>query len=223
MTAIRHGRIEDIYALAVGSLLIGLGLTILHSAGLVTGGMAGLALLVGHFAPLPPGLLFAALNLPFLFLALRAMGSLFTLRTVVASGGIALASVLSEHALTIEVKDPFAAAVGAGTLLGMGTLAVVRHGAGVGGVGIVTVWLQQRRGWNIGRSQILIDFAILAASSIFLPLDKLAWSATSAIGMGVVTALWLRPGRYAGFSPLRKVRPVEAVAAGNCAVRLKNS
>lgn len=203
---VRHGRIEDIYAIAVGSVLIGLGLTILHAAGLVTGGMAGLALLVGHFAPLPPGLLFALLNVPFLALALRAMGSLFTLRTIAASGGIALASVLAEHALTIEVNDPFAAAVGAGTLLGMGTLAVVRHGAGVGGVGIVTYWLFLKRGWNIGRSQIAIDFAILGASALFLPADKLAWSAVSAISMGLVTGLWLRPGRYAGFSPLRAAR-----------------
>jgi uncharacterized membrane-anchored protein YitT (DUF2179 family) len=195
-----HGLLEDVLALAVGSVLIALGLAILSAAGLVTGGMAGLALLVGHFLPMPPGLIFAVLNLPFLILALRAMGSLFTLRTVSGSVAIAVLSVMLRQALDLHVILPGFAALIAGSLLGMGTLAFVRHGTGVGGVGVVTVWLGRTQGWNIGRTQFLIDLVILAGAAFILsPLD-VAWSALSAASMGLITGIWLRPERYAGFS-----------------------
>lgn len=195
-----HGFMEDVLALVVGSLLIALGLAILSAAGLVTGGMAGLALLVGHYLPLPPGLIFAVLNVPFLVLALRAMGSLFMLRTVVGSAAIALLSVVLRQALDLHVLLPGFAAVIAGSLLGMGTLAFVRHGTGVGGVGVATVWLGRTRGWNIGRTQFLIDLVILGASSFILSPINLAWSAFSAASMAVITGLWLRPERYTGYS-----------------------
>lgn len=202
-----HGATEDAMALVVGSLLIALGLAILHAAGLVTGGMAGLALLAGHYLPLPPGLLFALLNLPFLVLALRAVGSLFTLRTVIGSALIAGLSLVVERTIHLDVREPALAAVSAGALLGMGTIALVRHGAGVGGIGIVTVWLGQTKGCNIGRTQLLIDIAILAASTLVLPLANIAFSALGAGAMGLVTGVWLRPGRYAGFSEMRATRP----------------
>lgn len=200
-SATRHGRLEDGYALVVGSILLALGLSILHAAGLVTGGMAGIALLVRHWVDLPPGLLFALLNIPFLFLALRVLGGLFTLRTVLGSSCIALLSTVAERSITIHVHDPLVAAIGAGSLLGMGALAFVRHGAGVGGVGIVTFWLHHRRGWNMGAVQFGIDALVLAASTCFLTLDQIAWSALSAIVMGAVVALWHRPDRYLAMSP----------------------
>lgn len=199
-----HGLMEDVLALGVGSVLIALGLAILSAAGLVTGGMAGLALLVGHYLPLPPGLIFAVLNLPFLVLALRAMGSLFTLRTVAGSAAIALLSVVLRQTLELHVLLPGFAAVIAGSLLGMGTLAFVRHGTGVGGVGVVTVWLGRTRGWNIGRTQFLIDLVILGASAFVLSPANLAWSALSAASMALVTGLWLRPERYTGYSPFSR-------------------
>lgn len=201
---ITHGVLEDVLALAVGSLLLALGLAILSSAHLVTGGMAGVALLVVHFFPLPPGIVFGVLNLPFLVLALRAVGVLFTLRTVAGSIGIAVLSIVLRNALDLHVLMPGVAAVVAGSLLGMGTLAFVRHGTGVGGVGVVTVWLGQTRGWNIGRTQFLFDLTVLGTSTLMLSPSDVGWSGLSAVTMGVVTGLWLRPGRYSGISPLSR-------------------
>ena len=49
-----HSVAEDGYALAIGCILIGLGLVLLKGAGLVTGGIAGVALLaVGAAAAAP--------------------------------------------------------------------------------------------------------------------------------------------------------------------------
>ncbi len=200
---VEHGWIEDGFALAVGAILIAIGLAVLRAANLVTGGMAGLALLASHFVLVTPGILFAVLNLPFFALAFRLMGSLFTVRTIALSAGIAFLAIVMQQAFHIDVHRPGIAALVGGTLLGMGTLSAVRHGTGVGGVGVLTVWLYQKRGWNVGRTQLLIDLAILGTSALFLPAASAAWSLVSATTMGAIVFLWHRPGRYAGVSLAR--------------------
>ena len=84
-----HSRFEDAYAILTGCLFVVLGMVWLKAAELVTGGIAGLALLVSYFAPLPAGVLFTLLNLPFFLLARRAMGRAAMMKAVVANLTIA--------------------------------------------------------------------------------------------------------------------------------------
>lgn len=69
-----HTRLEDGYGLAIGCVLIVLGLMFLKAAGLVTGGIAGVALLLSYLVPLPAGVLFTLINIPFFVFAQRTMG-----------------------------------------------------------------------------------------------------------------------------------------------------
>jgi uncharacterized membrane-anchored protein YitT (DUF2179 family) len=62
-----HSYTEDFYAFCVGTSLIVTGLILLRSAGLVTSGIAGVALLLSYVIDLPLGLLFTLANLPFFF------------------------------------------------------------------------------------------------------------------------------------------------------------
>ena len=97
----------------------------------------------------------------------------------------------------VDIHPAFAAVVG-GTVIGMGILALARHQAGVGGTGVLTLWLQRTRGWNAGRSQIAIDVVILAISAPVITGTQLAWSALSAAAMSLILIAWHRPGRYIG-------------------------
>ena len=47
-----HTMLEDIYGMAVGMMFIVTGVVLLSAAGLVTGGIAGIALLVSYVAPI---------------------------------------------------------------------------------------------------------------------------------------------------------------------------
>lgn len=198
-----HSRLEDLLALAFGCVFVATGLAILRGGGLVTGGMAGLALLATHFVALPPGLMLALLNLPFLALAWRAIGPLFALRTVLVSIGIAAISALAQSSIRIGIDSPVIAAISGGALLGQGVLTLVRHGAGLGGLGVLTIWFNQKFGWRLGRSQIAIDVIILALSGFILEPAQLGWSALSALVMGLEVYLWHRPGLYTGYSQVR--------------------
>ena len=163
-SGVPHSRSEDVYAIIVGCVMIALGLAMLRAAGLVTGGIAGIALLLSYLVPLPTGVLFTVINIPFFLFAKAAMGSRFMWRTIAVNGGIALFSTMARYGFRIVEVHPAFAAIAGGTVIGMGILALARHDAGVGGTGVVTLWLQRTRGWNAGRTQIAIDLAILAAS-----------------------------------------------------------
>jgi uncharacterized membrane-anchored protein YitT (DUF2179 family) len=100
--------------------------------------------------------------------------------------------------LVIDRVHPAVAALGGGTFCGMGILALARHGAGVGGTGIVTLWLQKQYNINAGRTQIMIDSVILAMALLLVAPHLVAWSALSAVAMSGMVMAWHRAGRYFG-------------------------
>ena len=94
MPATRHTIIEDVHALLIGTSFIAVGLTPLKTAGLVTGGIAGIALIVSYLGGWPLGVVFFVLNLPFYVFAQRALGWMFMFKTLavnVALTGLTLA------------------------------------------------------------------------------------------------------------------------------------
>jgi len=193
-----HSLAEDAYALVIGCILLVLGLVFLKAAGLVTGGVAGIALLLSYWLPLPAGVLFTLINIPFFAFAHRVMGGRFAAKSLMVNGGIAAFSAVGRLSIrVVDVHPAFAAIVG-GTLIGLGILALARHQAGVGGTGVVTLWLQRRRGWNPGLTQIAIDVVILGISLPMLSTGQFVWSAVSAAAISLILIAWHRPGRYIG-------------------------
>ncbi|VVE13400.1 membrane protein [Pandoraea pneumonica] len=193
-----HSVLEDIYAMIIGMAFVVVGLVLLKAAGLVTGGVAGIALLASYIFPLPVGTIFTLVNIPFFLFAYFTMGPGFALKSTIASFGITFALAAMPQTLHVAFVNPLFAAFVGGTLCGMGILALARHGAGVGGTGIVTLWLQRRRGINAGISQVCIDATILLVSTATIPLGRVGWSALSAVAMSAMVVAWHRPGRYTG-------------------------
>ena len=65
----RHGLAEDLLGLITGTFIASLGLYLLHSSGTVTGGTAGLSLLLSYAVGAPFGVVFLIVNAPFFALA----------------------------------------------------------------------------------------------------------------------------------------------------------
>lgn len=194
---VAHSVPEDIYAIIISMVFVAVGLVLLRSAGLVTCGVAGVALLASYAFPCSAGTLFTLVNLPLLLLAYFTMGTRFTIKSVVASLGVTFALEAMPQAFLVAFVDPMFAAFVGGTLCGMGALALARHGTGTG-TGIVTLWLQRKCGINAGITQAGIDAAILLAALSTLPAGRVGWSALAAAAMSAMVMAWHRPGRYAG-------------------------
>lgn len=199
MTAPRHTPIEDIHALLIGSSFCAVGLTLLKAAGLVTGGVAGIALIISYLGEWPVGLVFFVLNLPFYILAQRTLGWLFTAKTLATNLLLAGLAWGLPYWLKIDQVDPIFAAVFGGTIIGMGILALARHRSSVGGVGVLALYLQERRGISAGKVQLATDFLIVGAAFFTISFDKLLLSVASAVALSAVLIANHKPGRYAGY------------------------
>lgn len=196
----RHQLYEDALAMLLGTLFIALGMMIYTKTVLLTGGIAGAALLLSYVTPLEFGTLFFLVNLPFYALAWKRMGWAFTLRTFVAVGMVALFSRMTDQWIGFDHLDPVYATVIGGGLCGTGLLMLFRHRTGLGGVNILALYLQERHGIRAGYFQLAVDLSILAAAFFVLTPDRLLLSVLGAVIVNLLLAINHKPGRYLGVS-----------------------
>ena len=193
-----HSRLEDALGLLTGSFLASFGLFLLQTSGAVTGGTAGLALLLDHALPLPLGVLLAVVGAPFLTLAVRRKGWPFTLRSAVCVG--LLSGFAGLHPLAVpavEVAPGYAVLVG-NLAAGVGILVLFRHGSSLGGFGVLALLAQERLGWRAGWVQMSLDTAVVTASLAVVAPETSLLSAAGVVVLNLVLVLNHRPGRYLG-------------------------
>jgi len=192
----RHSTLEDVLAIATGTLFVSLGITLFKQGGLLSGGTAGVAFLIHYATSLPFGAVFFTINLPFYYLALRRMGWRFTLKTFCA---VALVSWLTEvhaHFVHLGSLNPLYAGAIGGTLMGVGFIVLFRHQASLGGVNIVALYLQDKYGIRAGKLQMVVDAGIVLASLFVVSPMALVASLVGAVALNLSIALNHRPGRY---------------------------
>ncbi len=192
----RHTLYEDAVGLIVGTLLMALAVQALRAGGLITGQIAGLSLILSYAAGWSFGAVFFVLNLPFYVLALRRMGVKFTLKTFAA---VALLSIFTEVlplGLTVTALQPWVAAVVFGVLGGVALIVLFRHGATLGGVGIVALWLQDTRGIAAGNVQLAFDLCVFALAFALFPWEVAATSLLGAVILNLMITVNHRGDRY---------------------------
>jgi uncharacterized membrane-anchored protein YitT (DUF2179 family) len=195
----RHSLAEDIHALLMGASFAAFGVVMLKAAGLVTGGIAGVSLILSYLFKLPVGPLFFALNLPFFIVAQRTMGWPFTLKSLATTALLSVFTLLMPQWIHLTGVNAIFAAIFGGSLIGMGVLALARHKSSVGGIGVLALWLYEKKGVNAGKVQVAFDVCIVASSFFVVDLTHLALSVVSAAALSLVMIAYHRPGRYAGY------------------------
>lgn len=193
-----HTPFEDAAALVMGTLVLALGIAMFKEASLLTGGTAGIAFLLHYTTGLGFGPAFFLINLPFYWLAWQHLGHAFTLKTFAAVALLSVETEILPMLLAFAHLQPVYAAVTGGLLIGIGLLILFRHQASVGGVGIVAVALQERRGWRAGTVQMGVDIVILLAALLVVPIAQVLLSIVGALSLNLVLAINHRPGRYVG-------------------------
>jgi uncharacterized membrane-anchored protein YitT (DUF2179 family) len=193
----RHTLFEDAQALFTGTLFVSLALILFTQAGLLTGGTAGVAFVLHYATGVGLGKLFFAINLPFYWFAWRRMGPEFTLKTFVSVAMLSVMTEWSPRLFAIDRLHPAYAAVLGGLLLGSGCLFLARHKASLGGATIVSLYLQQSRGWRAGHVQMAIDCTIVLLALTVVDPARVAYSVLAAVVMNAFIAINHRPGRYA--------------------------
>lgn len=192
----KHSQKEDWIAILTGTFVVAQGIFFLQSANLLTGGTTGLALLASHFIPLSFGTLYFLANSPFYLLAWRRFGKRFALTSAISGG---LVSILTDHldlVISLDKVNPIYCAIAGGLLMGLGMLILFRHRTSLGGFNVLCLFIQDRFGISVGKTQMAIDCSILTASLFFVSPTTIALSVIGAIVLNIVLAMNHKPSRY---------------------------
>lgn len=193
-----HSAWEDAQGLLTGCLFVALGVCLFREASLFTGGTTGVAFLAHYLWGYSLGGVLFVINLPFYVFGWRKLGHMFILKTFAAVGLLSAYVELLPRWVGFTHLNPVFAAVMAGLLAGTGILILIRHGASLGGVTIMAVYLQKSRGWRAGNVQMAVDFAILLIAFAVSDASKALLSLLGAAALNLVIGINHRSDRYYG-------------------------
>jgi uncharacterized membrane-anchored protein YitT (DUF2179 family) len=191
-----HTLLEDALGYVTSIVVTSLGLYLIQSVGAVTGGTAGLSLLVSYWTGLPFEVLFVLVNLPFFGLALSKKGIGFTLRSLGCV--IAVSAMTRVHAdlLPLDGLDTVYGVVAGNLLVGLGLLVIFRHGASLGGFNVLALLLQERLDLRAGYVQMGLDVSVILLALFVVSPTTVLLSALGAVVLNIILAFNHRPGRY---------------------------
>lgn len=192
----RHSLIDDAQGLAYGATMAAFGIVILTHLGFVTGQTAGLAVLISYATGWGFGPVFFVINLPFYWLGYRRFGAGFVIKTFAAVAALSVLAQVLPRYVSFASLHPALGAVLVGFISGSALLALFRHGASLGGVGIVALWLQDKTGFRAGWTQLLFDVGVFALALTLRDLPTVAWSFLGAVVLNLVIGLNHRRDRY---------------------------
>lgn len=191
-----HTLFEDIQGVFAGVLLVAIAIILFRKSGLITGGTNGLALLIHYPTAWSYGVVMFVINLPFYVFGYKAMGKWFTVKTFISVGLLSAFAETIPYWFVIEHVNSIFGAIAGGVLAGTGILILIRHGASLGGISILAIYLQKTRGWRAGFVQMAFDVAILAIGFLILNPAQVIFSLLGALALNLVIAVNHRKGRY---------------------------
>lgn len=193
---IQHSLIEDCMAFVLGTSFCALSILFLTEIGLITGQTAGLGVLLSYASGMSFGTVFFLINIPFYALAWLRMGPRFTVKSFIAVALVSTISTYLPNYVSFDQIDPVVGTVLAGALSGFGLIVLFRHGASLGGVGVLGLYLQDKIGFQAGWTQLAFDVILFVAAFFVLDAPLVAFSLLGAIVTNLMIGVNHRKDRY---------------------------
>jgi uncharacterized membrane-anchored protein YitT (DUF2179 family) len=184
-----HSLIEDAQGILFGSGMAAFGIVILTHLGLVTGQTAGLAVLISYATGWAFGPVFFAVNIPFYWIGYKRLGWVFTVKTFIAVGLLSTLSYFMPHWVSFSSINPVFGAMLFGSISGVALISLFRHGASLGGVGIIALILQEKTGFRAGYTQLIFDTVLFAVALTLRDVPTVAVSALGALVINLTIAI----------------------------------
>ena len=192
----QHSKIEDGLAMLIGTFILSFAMNLLQQAGIMTGGTAGLSLLIHYITDLKFGILFFLINIPFYYFAYKKMGMALVVKTFIAVGLLAGFTEIIPHFFHLSSVNPIYATIFANVLMGVSFLILFRHRSSLGGINLLVLYLQERFNIPAGKVQMGIDVTILLVSLFFIDWKLILISILGAVILNSIILLNHKSSRY---------------------------
>ncbi|MTI88502.1 MAG: YitT family protein [Balneolaceae bacterium] len=192
----KHSLVDDIQGIFIGCLLAAFGIAIFSHMNFLVGGTAGIAFLIQYATSFTFGPIFFVINIPFYFLAIKKLGWMFTAKTFISVFLLSFLTEVIPRIFEFSYIDPWFASLFGGFLIGTGLLMLFRHNASLGGLNIVSIFLQENYNISAGKFQMLIDSAIIICAIFIVDISAVLYSVLAAVALNVILAINHKPGRY---------------------------
>lgn len=196
----KHSIFDDVQGILIGSLMASFGIAIFTHMNFLIGGTAGIAFLTQYATNLSFGPVFFIINLPFYVLAVKKLGWEFTIKTFLAVFTVSFFSEAIPFIFEFGAINPWFAAIFGGFLIGSGLLMLFRHKASLGGLNIVSIFLQENHNISAGKFQMAVDTIIILAAFFVVDWKAIAFSVLASVALNIILAINHKPGRYRGMS-----------------------
>ncbi|MDR2694236.1 MAG: YitT family protein [Chitinispirillales bacterium] len=168
--------LTDTLLMLMGSVLCALAINgFLRPHELLSGGMAGTSLVIYYNWPkIPFALLYLLISIPVFIFGYFVVGRRFILFSVWAA--LINAAMFQFVHPRFDIPDRLLCALVGGALSGTGVALILRTNGTSSGTEIISIILNKFYSINIGITNLLINTAVMAAASFFLPFDRILYS-----------------------------------------------
>ncbi len=161
--------VKQLIMITIGALVAGFGLELfLVPNDILDGGVIGLSIIASKIFGVPMSIFLIILNIPFLILGYRKMGTKFTLHTLY---GVLVLSAFTTylHHFDPITDDLFLATIIGAVILGTGVGLVIRTGGALDGTEILAILVSKKRPVSVGQLVMIMNvfIFILAALLVF--------------------------------------------------------
>ncbi|MDL2220737.1 YitT family protein [Eubacteriales bacterium OttesenSCG-928-N14] len=144
--------------------------TFVIPAGLLSGGVTGIALLINYITPVSMSIIIICINIPLFLLGFKMLGHRFMLKTLFGLGFFSLFLEVTNF-IDITIQDPLVAAIFGGALSGVGSGMTLYRNSSMGGTDIISTILNKRLSVPIGSVSMSINALVLAAGALLFGLE----------------------------------------------------
>lgn len=167
---LKNEEFKDYILITFASIILALGVVGFFTPNMIiTGGTAGLSLLLYYITDLSIGTLIVAVNLPLLIVGWKYLGKMFAIKTVFTIAIISLLIDFFDKVLNLKafVQDPILGSIFGGIFIGIGLALVIKANASAGGSTIVARIIASKSEIKPSTVIMVID-SLIILSSLFI-------------------------------------------------------
>lgn len=143
---------------------------------IIDGGVIGISMMVSYITKWNLGLLIFCINIPFMLIALKALGKKFIINTFIATAILSLATNLTIN-IHPATNDLILATVFGGILLGLGVGLILRNNASLDGTEMLSIVLSKKlKIVSVGELLMGMNLFIYTAAGFLLGWDRALYS-----------------------------------------------